>query len=184
MVTVDSATAGLSLHRHRRLRQCNCNSRGEAAAPATTAHASRWSPWWLVLASGCFAGCDAGPHHGCSPGAEGPQWSIIDGAVVIPTGTTTIEDYAYDQCAGLVNISMPNTVTSIGRFAFQGCTSLVSVTIPETVTSVGFSAFAGCTSLVGVTIPEKITTIDIGDRALPSCCGYGLAVMMTPSYFI
>ena len=57
------------------------------------------------------------------------DFEIKNGVAVIPEGTTTI-----------------------GEFAFEGCTSLQSITIPESVTEIGMSAFEDCISLQRITI--------------------------------
>ena len=80
---------------------------------------------------------------------------------------TSIGDNAFDQCASLKSVTIPNSVTNIGSFAFSGCTSLASVTIPSSVTDIGYSAFGGCTSLKSVTIPKSVTTI--GDYTFQGC---------------
>lgn len=51
-----------------------------------------------------------------------------------------------------------NGVTFIGK-AFDDCTGLVSVTIPDSVTSIGVESFLGCTGLTCVTIPNSVRSI-------------------------
>ena len=64
--------------------------------------------------------------------------------VVIPEGTTTIENKAFSGCEGLTSIIIPDGVTEIEREAFRGCKGLTSVTIPDSVISIGSHAFRGC----------------------------------------
>lgn len=71
---------------------------------------------------------------------------------VIPEGITTIGQYAFFECQGLVSISIPNTVTKIGKNAFDTCRVLGEITIPESVTSIGANAFNKCTKLKSVTL--------------------------------
>jgi hypothetical protein len=46
-------------------------------------------------------------------------------------------------------------VTAIGEDVFDDCTGLMSVTIPPSVTEIGDWAFWRCTSLTSVTIPAS-----------------------------
>jgi Flp pilus assembly protein protease CpaA len=47
-----------------------------------------------------------------------------------------------------------NGVTSIGNWAFEGCSGIVSITIPNSVTYIGEHAFRGCSSLTSVHIAD------------------------------
>ena len=90
-------------------------------------------------------------------------------SVTIPKGVTSIGEYAFYGCSGLISVTIPESVTSIGDGAFSGCSGLTSVTIPESVTSIGGSAFRGCSGLTSVTIPESVTSI--GYEAFRGCSG-------------
>ena len=98
------------------------------------------------------------------------------GEVVIPEsveheGTaysvTSIGDEAFEDCYGLISVTIPNSVTSIGGAAFNGCYGLTSVTIPNSVTSIGEGAFYDCSGLTSVTIGNSVTSI--GDYAFSRC---------------
>jgi len=78
---------------------------------------------------------------------------------IIETGTNQL-------LFGCQNTKIPNSVTSIGDFAFHGCIGLISVTIPNSVTSIGAWAFYNCSSLSSITIPNSVTSI--GDKAFYS----------------
>ena len=56
---------------------------------------------------------------------------------------TGIDSFAFYECPGLTNISMPNTITYIGTSAFHNCSSLTNIDIPNSVTSLGSSPFHG-----------------------------------------
>ena len=73
---------------------------------------------------------------------------------VIPNSVTSIDDYAFNKCVLMTNITIPDNVTSIGKGAFQNCTSLTSITIGSGVTSIGTGAFefGGRTNRDSVTI--------------------------------
>ena len=109
--------------------------------------------------------------------------------VIIPNGTTTVNQIGLEffpnfqtitfpesvtsigervfYYSSITSITIPESVTSIGKEAFQYCSNLTSVTIPEGVTSIGYEAFESCSSLTSVTIPEGVTSIS--DDAFSRC---------------
>ena len=88
---------------------------------------------------------------------------------VIPAegSVTSIGNYAFRSCTGLMSITIPDSVTRIGDYAFFDCTGLTSVTIGNGVTSIGNDAFEGCNGLTSVTIGSSVTSI--GDFAFWGC---------------
>ena len=66
---------------------------------------------------------------------------------------TIIGNSAFNGCAGLTNVTIPNSVTDIGESVFSDCIGLTNITIPDSVMSIGSSAFHGCSSLESITIP-------------------------------
>ena len=90
--------------------------------------------------------------------------ATIDGKPV-----TSIGEYAFADCSGLTNITIPNSVISIGNYAFAGCSELTSITIPSSVTSIENYAFVGCSELTSITIPSNVTSI--GNYAFGNCSG-------------
>ncbi len=88
-------------------------------------------------------------------------------SVSIPNTVTTIGNYAFYDCRGLVGITIPNSVTTIGSYALYSCRGLLGITIPNSVTSIGNYAFSDLTSIFGITIPNSVETM--GDRAFHSC---------------
>jgi hypothetical protein len=97
-------------------------------------------------------------------------------AITIPDGVTRIGYGAFFNCSSLAAVTIPDSVTSIGGYAFSHCTNLASVTIPSGVTSIGGYAFSNCTSLATVAIPDSVTSI--GELAFSSC---SLASVTIPS---
>jgi len=79
-----------------------------------------------------------------------PPAALGDGTFSVPSGVTRIGDWAFDSCAGLVEIMLPEGLESIGAFAFQSCTGLTSLSIPASVTQLGSFAFKDCAGLVEV----------------------------------
>ena len=84
-----------------------------------------------------------------------------DDLLIIPEGTTTINDYAYKK-TNYKCVVIPNSVTSIGSSAFSDCTGLTSVTIENGVTSIGGYAFSNCSALKSITIPNSVERIGYG----------------------
>ena len=64
-----------------------------------------------------------------------------------------IESSAFNGCANLTSIIIPDSITSIGDFAFENCSGLTSITIPDSVTSIGDHAFYNC--LTSITVSEN-----------------------------
>ena len=78
-------------------------------------------------------------------------------AISLPTSLKTIDNYAFQNCTKLLNLS---TVANIGNYVFKGCSALQNVTIQEGATSIGQYAFQGLTALKTVTIEGSVTTIN------------------------
>lgn len=96
--------------------------------------------------------------------------SVGSGASVeIPNSVTTIGEYAFGECSGLMSIVIPSGVTTLGMSAFYRCSSLTSVTISNSVTSIEHHAFQLCTGLTSIYIPYSVTSI--GEGAFSSCSG-------------
>lgn len=100
--------------------------------------------------------------------------------VVISEGAESIGEYAFFECTGLKNVTIPSTVKTINEGAFYKCTGLTSpepekpndeitdsIIIPYGVTSIGDEVFAHCTGLKKVTIPGSVKSI--GERAFSDC---------------
>lgn len=70
-----------------------------------------------------------------------------------------IDEYAFNYCKYLTNVTIPASVKNIGRAAFSGCSNLSTVSIPEGVKSIPIEAFRSCSNLTSITIPESVTSI-------------------------
>ena len=104
---------------------------------------------------------------------------------VIPNSVTSIGDYAFYDCSGLISITIPDAVTSIGNYAFKDCASLTNASIGNGVVSIGDNAFQECTGLSNVDIPNSVTII--GSAAFKGCSGltsltFGNSVRTIGSY--
>jgi len=98
---------------------------------------------------------------------------------------TTISNYTFYNCYGLLRVYVPDTITTIGSSAFNGCFSMREIEFddPSTITSTSFSStfaynyclrklnftppgptsfattFRGCRSLTELVIPSTVTDI-------------------------
>ena len=79
---------------------------------------------------------------------------------VIPSGVTTIGDYAFYRCDGLTSVTIPSSVKTIGNYAFCESSNLAKVTIYEGVISIGNSAFRSC-DFTSIIIPSSVKSIGI-----------------------
>lgn len=90
-------------------------------------------------------------------------------SVTIPNTITLIGNWAFENCTGLKSITLPDSVTKIESYAFRNCSGITSVTLSNNLTSIASWAFNGCTGLKSLTIPDSVTTI--GEGAFKGCSG-------------
>lgn len=102
--------------------------------------------------------------------------------LILPSGITEINQYAFYNSTGFTSVTIPNSVTSIGSNAFTGCNVLTNITGPATSvgtvakqaeptsftvnitsgTSIGEYAFSYLTGLTSVIIGSSVTSISKG----------------------
>jgi|GEM_PF-198985 len=90
-------------------------------------------------------------------GKKDKNYKILD-------GVTSIDDWAFEDCAYLMNIIIPDGVISVGYGAFENCTNLTSIKIPNSVTSIESSAFTNTALL-----KNQTTTIKYVDKWVVEC---------------
>ena len=86
------------------------------------------------------------------------------GTYKIKTNTCSIASYAFEKCAKITGVTIPNGITNIGTYTFHNCKKIKNISIPDSVTKIGSYALYGCEALTGVLIPKGIT--NIGENAL------------------
>ncbi|MGN1047017.1 MAG: InlB B-repeat-containing protein [Eubacteriales bacterium] len=104
--------------------------------------------------------------------AEITKYLGSDSVVSIPETidgypVTTIGAYAFEECAEITAVTVPESVTSIGLGAFRGCVNLSSAIINASITALPDQIFSGCHSLSSVYIPESVTSV--GYNAFYAC---------------
>lgn len=68
-------------------------------------------------------------------------------SLAVKEGTKGIAEYAFNNCNGLVSVSLPGSIMCVGEGAFQSCKGLERVNIPKRLKKVGKHSFEGCVSL-------------------------------------
>ncbi len=104
-----------------------------------------------------------GEAKGCPWGALTVNGTIDGDFIYSDEGKTKLTAYIGNDN----NVAIPNGVTTIGDYAFYDCRGLMSVTIPNSVISNGEKTFLGCTNLTSVIMTSLIPTY-ISINTLPS----------------
>ena len=98
-------------------------------------------------------------------------------AVSLPSGLTSIGDFAFYDCSNLTSISISAGVADIGQYAFAQCTGLLQIDFGTGVQAIGEGAFQCCETLTAVYFPASLTVI--GEKAFYRC--YGLREITIPT---
>lgn len=79
--------------------------------------------------------------------------------IVIPSGMSSIKDYAFYHCNSVDSIYIPNSVYTIGNSAFYGCSNLKKLSLPTYLSTIKDYAFAYCSSLNSISLPATLSVI-------------------------
>ncbi len=82
--------------------------------------------------------------------------------VILPDSLQRIGEMAFLGCAHLQRLTIPGSVQRVGTLAFAKCTQLAHVRIEPGVVSLGPSSFSKCTSLARVDVPASLATLGGG----------------------
>lgn len=74
------------------------------------------------------------------------------GSFVVPATVKHINYSAFDGCAGISSVTLPNSLISIGGYAFEYCTALTKIQLPQSISLISDGAFYNCTSLTELSI--------------------------------
>lgn len=81
-------------------------------------------------------------------------------SITLPNSITDFGQGAFQNCTSLSFVTLSDNITEIPRFSFQSCKSLKSIKIPEGVKRITWVSFAGCESLNTIILPDSITHIE------------------------
>lgn len=90
------------------------------------------------------------------------QWAFKGTAVreiILPEGTTSIDNMAFVMCSKLKRIEIPDTTTYVGPNLFMGCFDLEYVDLPAGMEHIEGDFFYACDSLKEISYPESLRTI-------------------------
>lgn len=85
----------------------------------------------------------------------------------MPNTIKVIDNYAFNECSKLENITLPSELTEIGVDAFYECTGLQNITIPSKVENIKEEAFLKSKTTVYFNKYSKIS--EFGDYAFGTC---------------
>ena len=112
----------------------NCSALSEITLPSSICHENNIDEFSY---DGPFADCYNLKTVNFVQGTTGSSfWMIPDGL--------------FKDCYGLEEMNLPQSVHKIGTYAFEGCANLKSITLPEYMESIGRGAFENCYRLEGV----------------------------------
>ena len=100
------------------------------------------------------------------------------GSFAVADKTKRIANSAFEGCAYITEISMPNSVTDIGSRAFSGCSRLSDIHLSLRLKTLGAGAFLYCTSLKKIVIPRQLEKTG-GD--IFGGCKLDLVVILCPT---
>lgn len=79
--------------------------------------------------------------------------------IILPSGLSSIGDFAFEGCTKLQKIVFPGNVVRFGEGVFFRCPSISQVTLGSDWTSVNLKMFRWSDQLVSITIPAKLTSL-------------------------
>lgn len=66
-----------------------------------------------------------------------------DTRLKIKDGTENIADRAFENCTGLIEVTLPYSVKNVGEYCFYNCKNLSDVNVNEGIERIGWYAFSG-----------------------------------------
>lgn len=88
--------------------------------------------------------------------------------IVLPDTLEIIETGVFANCKSLEEIHLPDNVREIGDCAFVNC-SLKEITLPKNLQILGFNVFRGCRSMEKAYLPDGIKEIKLSQKLFENC---------------
>lgn len=120
-----------------------------------------------TLLTGCNASVIPSDGSVTSIGRNAFEFCAELKSIVIPEGITVIGESAFLDCDGLTSVSIPTSVHTIESSAFLSCANLKSVQLSSGLTHIGSGAFMFCHSLESISIPAGVSVIE--NEAFGNC---------------
>ena len=89
------------------------------------------------------------------------------GSIIVPEGTTLIDDGVFQDLSVLTDISLPDSVAYIGKEAFAGCSTLKEIRLPNQLMMMRVEGFSGCSNLREIVLPPRLAIIE--EKAFSNC---------------
>ena len=83
-------------------------------------------------------------------------------SIYIGGNCVTIDEYAFDGCTNLEDLTLAEGVITLGSYAFQNCTSLESPGFPTSLQTIGVNTFSGCSLITSVDTGPGVTSVGTG----------------------
>lgn len=81
--------------------------------------------------------------------------------IVVPSGITKINDYAFFGYERMKTLELSDTVTEIGNYAFYYCESLATLKTAKALKKIGLQAFEGCNYIESIYTPDIKSWLNI-----------------------
>ena len=137
-----------------------------SAFAATVVPESEWG--YVPVGDDHLAICSADKSRTTSAIAKSTAGDIEIPSVLWSRQVVSIGEQAFEGCANLTSVVIPDGVTNIAKRAFYGCTSLTNVVIPASVKAIGEIAFYNCRNLQKILCAGG-AEISIGRAAFMNC---------------
>lgn len=81
-------------------------------------------------------------------------------SIVIPDSVYYVGHSAFRNCASLTSVTLSKNLTGIKEYTFYNCSLLTNVDIPQSVCDIGVSAFENCSTITSFTFPKNVTRVE------------------------